>query len=401
LNNRKVLSLGGIRLNLNCLASIFAFRSLRAGVNTLVYSDDSAKRSVRISAEAAPEQIILPRFPNGSFQPSGNGETPESKLSFVWPEAADATGYHFQISAFPDMRYPLSPTFDRLVKADQMAISGGTVRFRLPWHGMLPVQKQLYWRVRPFDKDLLAGDWSQTIPLRVRGPGAPEQIRITEREGKVVLSWKAAPYGTAPARYEIHASNLEGFMPVDRPHRILGLSDDNTGKRCWEDTCASAWPVVPSTFVTSSRETQMTLIPFTSQKLKGRLGAHWRVIAVDAEGSRSGPSPQAFLRTPMLVPTDTIIVAPGKVSYKVPVISTLGRVWIRENYDMGLWSKPRVTFSLKQTPSKQSPDWKIDKTRGLITGVLKANEEMSLQASVQDQFGRKDTRLLKFKAGGQ
>jgi hypothetical protein len=176
------------------------------------------------------------------------------------------------------------------------------------------------------------------------------------------------------------------------------LSDDNTNKRCWYDTCATAWPVVPSTFFTSTRETSIVLIPSDPKNLKKRLGAHWRVIAVDAKGSRSCPSPQGFLRTPMLVPPEIIVLPLGEVTYKVPVISTLGRVWMKEKYDMGLWSKPKIIFSL----APGSPqNWKIDNTKGLIKGTLKANEEISLQVSVQDQYGRKDARVLKLRTKGQ
>jgi len=398
LNNHSNFFLHGIQVNLNCLSTIFAMRALQAGENTLVYSDDSSVRSVKIIAEARGEHLTLPRFPNDDFYPSANAAIPESKLQFVWPAAVDdsVAGYHIQISAFPDMRYPLSPTFDRLVKEDQMKVVGGTVRFRLPWHGMLPVQKKLYWRVRPFNQALLAGDWSKTASFKVRGPGAPEQIKLTEQEGKIVLSWKAAAYGTKPAYYEIHASNLEGFIPVDKPHRLLGLSDRNTNKRCWHDVCATAWPVVPSTFVMTTRESKVVFNPSDMKNLKKRLGAHWRVIAVDAKGSRSCPSPQGFLRTPMLVPPEIIVFPPGKVTYRVPVISTLGRVSAKGGYNMGLWSKPHITFSL--APSSLQ-NWKIDKTKGLITGTLKANEEISLQVSVQDQYGRKDARVLKFRTG--
>jgi hypothetical protein len=263
----------------------------------------------------------------------------------------------------------------------------------------LPVQKKLYWRVRPYNNDLLAGDWNKTASFEVKGPGAPEQIKLTEQEGKIVLSWKAAAYGTTPAHYEIHASNLEGFIPVDKPHRLLGLNDHDTNGRCWHDTCAAAWPVVPSTFFTSTRETNIVLIPSDMKNLKKRPGAHWRVIAVDAKGSRSCPSPQGFLRTPMLIPPEIIVLPPGKVNYRVPVISTLGRVYIKEDYHLRLWSKPQITFSLTPNPSQRSSDWKISDTAGLITGTLRANEEISLRVSVQDQFGRKDARVLKFRTG--
>jgi hypothetical protein len=49
-------------------------------------------------------------------------------------------------------------------------------------------------------------------------------------------------------------------------------------------------------------------------------------------------------------------------------------------------------------PPKQPTDWKIDKTNGLITGILKANEDISLHVSIQDQFGRKDARVIRFQA---
>lgn len=398
LNSRREFLLSGIRINLNCLGSIFALRALKTGANTLVYSDASSRRFVRIEAEAHQEEILLPRLPDGRYYPQKNAEIPESRLRFVWPEAVDdaAAGYQFQISAFPDMRYPLSPTFDRLVNKDQMRTSGGTVAFRLPWQGMLPVQKQLYWRVRPFSRAFLAGDWSKTFAFRVRGPGAPEQISVTEKDGKVVLSWKAAAYGSTPARYEIHTSNLEGFIPVDKPHRILGLSDTDTNKRCWEDTCATAWPIVPSTFFATASETKLDLLPSDKKNLNRTLGAHWRVIAVDAEGSRSAPSPQGFLRTPMLIPPETIVVPPGRVTYRVPFVSTLGRVWIKHSYDMGLWSKPKLAFSLMPNPSAKVSGWKIDKTRGIITGHLETKGEIALFISIQDQFGRADTRAIRF-----
>jgi hypothetical protein len=464
-----------IQVNLDCRSTIFAMRALRVGENTLEYSDDSLIRSVRVVAEAHAEHVELPRFSNGDFRPSASEIIPEANLQFTWPIAINGSvsGYHFQISAFPDMRYPLSPTFDRLVTGDQIKVSGGSVRVRLPWDGLLPVQKKLYWRVRPYNQDLLAGDWSNTASFEVQGPGAPEEITLKEQEGQIVLSWRAAAYGTRPVRYEIHTSNLEGFIPMDKPHRIMGLSDRNTNKRCWWDTCAAAWPVVPSTFFASTGENSYVLVPRERKNLKKGLGAHWRVIAIDAKGSRSCPSPQGFLRTPMLVSPEIVDLPAGKVSYRVPVISTLGRVYVKDDYDMGLWSKPQLSFALTKRLNladgefvklsmlpadfttrgyhEANPDllpyyqshpqtrslygsyenflinhygrhgikegrkynvmtlpaigggaaWKIDETKGIISGTLKADEEASLHVSVRDQFGRRDSRVITFRVGGE
>jgi hypothetical protein len=467
--------LSRIHVKLDCRSTIFAMRAVKAGENTLEYTDESPTRSVRITAEAQGEQVDLPRFLKGDFRPAESEIIPEANLQFSWPEAIDhsVSGYHFQISAFSDMRYPLSPTFDRLITNDQVKVSGGTVRFWLPWAGMLPVEKRLYWRVRPYNQDELAGDWSQTASFEVLGPGAPEQLILKEQEGQTVLSWRPATYGTRPVRYEIHTSNQEGFIPMDQPHRIMGLKDSDENPKCWEYTCATAWPVVPSTFIAVTGETSYVVIPREGKNLKKGLGAHWRVIAVDSHGSRSCPSPQGFLRTPMLVSPEIVDLPSGKVSYRVPVISTLGRVYVKDGYNMGLWSKPRLSFTLTKPldladgkfvklsmlPSdftvkgyhEANPDllrhyqshpqtqrlygsfenflvnhygrhgilegrkynvmtqqtvgngavWKIDETKGIISGTLNAGEEASFQVWVRDQFGRSHSRVITFRRSGK
>jgi len=86
------------------------------------------------------------------------------------------------------------------------------------------------------------------------------------------------------------------------------------------------------------------------------------------------------------------------VTYRVPLTSTLGRVWIKENYDMGLWSKPQIAFSLKTNPSQRVADWKIDKTKGIVTGHLGEKEEIALSVFIQDQYGRSDTKVIQFRA---
>jgi len=399
--DRRAAALQGIRIRLNGLSTVFAFRALRTGKNTLVYTDDSPSRSVRIDIAADPEQVALPYFPNAHFLPRSRAEVSESRLRFVWPGAAGdhVTGYHLQISLFPDMRYPLSPTFDRLIRGGEIRTAGGAVRFRLPWRGMLPVNKTLYWRVRPFNDTLLAGDWSEIRSFRVIGPGAPENLRTTEQDGKIVLTWKPADYGSSPVHYEIHMSSLEGFMPMDKPHRILGFSDREAGKKCWHDVCATSWPVVPATFISTTRETKIVLNKSLLTDKKKRLGAQWRVIAVDAKGSQSCPSPQGFLRTPMLVPPEIIALPPGKATYQVPVIGTLGRVLAGPpDYYLGTWSNPRLTYTLQPAAEQKPSDWNIDRANGIIRGTLAAGEEISLRVSVQDHYGRKDAKVLKLKA---
>lgn len=400
--NMKVRTLRGIHIRLNGVSTAFAFRALRAGENNLVYTDSSPSRSIRIDVDAEPEQLTLPSIPEASLSPRARAKIPESHLRFEWPGAHGdrIAGYHFQISLFPDMRYPLSPTFDRLVRTDQTKTTNNTIEFTLPWRGMLPVNKMLYWRVRPFDDSLLAGAWSEVNSFQVTGPGAPQDLKTTEQGGKIILTWKPANYGSSPTRYELHMSDLEGFMPMNKPHRILGLSDQEAGKRCWTDVCATSWPVAPSTFVSSTRETRMVFSKSTlTDKLKKRV-AHWRVIAVDAEGSQSCPSPQGHLRTPMLVPPDIIVLPPGNITYRLPVINTRGRVLAGPpDYYLGTWSQPKLNYAIQPMATQPPSGWKMDPTTGVIRGTLTPREQVALQVSVQDHYGQKDTTVVTFKAG--
>ncbi|MBM3124783.1 MAG: hypothetical protein FJZ87_06865 [Chloroflexi bacterium] len=393
------VALKGISLKLFCQSTAFAFRGLRAGKNELIYSDASGSRSVRVEVQTVPANVQLLRYSQGEFLPAANQEIAESNLVFSWPEAegAPVSGYHWQLSAFEDMRYPLSPTFDRLIEGDQIKRSGGRVNFTLPWRGMLPINRTLYWRVRPFGTDRWAGAWSAARPFKVRGPVAPEQVRATYTGGKIELSWSPRVAGSRPVLYEIHHSSLEGFSPVSENHRILGFSDQPVIKYVWEDVTATDWPVVPSTLLTTTSESRYILHdPANPQtNLPNPLGAHIRIIAVDSEGSRSAPSPQISLTAPYLCAPAIVSLPAGEVSWKVPVIITAGRVTATEPYYMGLWGKPQYTFSLGNI-SGGNGNWGIDAQTGTIQGTLSNGGNVSMTVDVTDQYGNQSSRQIGF-----
>ena len=325
------ISLKGLSIELYSQATAYAFRSLKTGRNDLVYSDASEQRSVEVQVNAIPLNVTLPGFSAGtSFAPSDNNVVAEGDLAFSWPKSdgADVKGYQIQISAFADMRYPLSPTFERMIERNDVIESRGSIQYKLPWRGMLPVNRNLYWRVRPYRENLLAGRWSSIFPLVVKGPQAPEKIKIEYDQGKVILSWSASPSGTRPLYFEIHTSSLEGFVPMSEPHRILGFGDQTQPKYTWLDVTAADWPVVPETTLTTTNDTSIILYDGANSNPAwfGRLGAHFRVIAIDADGSRSCPSPQTRLLSPL--------VLPGRV------VSTVGRITTMHPYFLGLWNKP-------------------------------------------------------------
>jgi hypothetical protein len=329
--SNNTVPLKGLSFELYSQATAYAFRSLKTGRNDLVYSDASDKRSVEVQVSAIPLKTTPPGFPAGSlFSPGDNKVVAEGDLTFSWPRAVDVKGYQIQISAFADMRYPLSPTFERIVDKNEVTESQGRIQYQLPWRGMLPVDRNLYWRVRPFRENLLAGQWSGILPFKIKGPQAPEKISVDYDQGRVILSWSASPSGTQPLYYEIHSSILEGFVPMSEPHRVLGFGNQTEPTYEWYDMTASAWPTVSSTTLTTTNDTRIILYDGANANpaWSGRLGAHFRVIAIDADGSRSCPSPQAHLLSPLVLPDR--------------VISTVGRITAKHPYFLGLWNKPAL-----------------------------------------------------------
>ena len=296
-NSGKSLNIKGLQIRLFYQSTAFACRSPQLGQNNIIYTDASKDRHVRIEIETHPATVQLTLFSEGVFSPSGGKEVAESALRFLWPAVLDggAAGYQWQVSAHQDMRYPLSPTFERLVYGTFLRHENGNVIFELPWRGMLPIGKELFWRVRPYDSNNLAGDWSPVQSFKIRGPGVPQHIRLAEKDGKRILVWEPDPKGTVPVTYEIHTSSLEGFMPTDKRHRILGMSLSEVMKYQWTDVYATDWPLVPPTLLTTTRQKEWMVFDENGPKniLPSKLGAHYRIVAIDAEGSGAAHPPRS------------------------------------------------------------------------------------------------------------
>lgn len=401
--------LRGIRVNLTLRSTIWACRGLRSGGNEIIYTDDSPSRQVIVEAGAEPDPRVPPVFSPGDFFPPDDSTVPEAELAFRWPECLkqEADGFHLQISAHADMRYPLSPTFDRLVRSRDLSNSDG---YRLPWPGLLPVGRTLYWRVRPVAPGRLAGTWSEPRAFRVAGPEPPGDLKAHPRTNlhrvnpmdRVTLSWSATQTsGTLPVYYEIHASTTPGFSPVDKSHRILGLSDSSKYAHFWGDVYVTDWPVVPSTLLTTTTQTSVLL--FDPQTGEGfppeQWGPHLRVIAVDANGSRSASSPVVHLRSPLLPIPPEVIIPAGEFAWSIPAIRSDGRILNKDCYHLGLWNRPKLNY-YSQAVSPAANNWKVDSAMGVLHGRISPGEEVALKIIVSDEKKQSDTRMVKFRGAG-
>jgi hypothetical protein len=183
---------------------------------------------------------------------------------------------------------------------------------------------------------------------------------------------------------------------MSEPHRLLGFGDREEVKYTWTDVTATDWPVVPETTLTTTKDTRLILFDGAHENAAwfSKLGAHFRVIAVDADGSRSCPSPQAHLKSPLIAMPDSMELPAGDITLKVPVISTVGRITTKLPYFLGLWNKPVLKYSLSSPGEK----WSIDGNLGVIKGYLSNGEEVFLTVTVEDQFDNKKARQIRIKA---
>ncbi|MBM4081883.1 MAG: fibronectin type III domain-containing protein, partial [Planctomycetes bacterium] len=269
--------------------------ALELGENKLLYTDEtqgSAVRRMRIthnwverSAAKAPSAPAAPVFPENGAAVEG------TQVTFKWQEptesgAAKVTDYHFQLSQHADLRWPLSPNFDKLISN---TASKGKPEYALPYVGLVNPGQEYYWRVRARNNAGVWSGWSPVWKFTPQGPGVPVSLRLAvNRDARTVtLGWSANSRGRRPVRYKVYGSNEKGFTASDKEYEVLTESIQITGKRTVEK--------FPSNLVGETQETRLVVVG-PDLKLPNANKAHYRVVAVDEKGIESGPSDQAFVQ---------------------------------------------------------------------------------------------------------
>jgi hypothetical protein len=164
------VGLNGVYIELDVQMSGAALPSLSAGLNKVVYRDDTTgQRRVRIthgwkesSATRPPTPPAGPRAPADRATLTG-----ESLRKFAWQPAADPDGetisdHHIQVSRRDDCLYPISPNFDRLTFS-------GAPEWNAPRDWFTP-ETTYYWRVRSRDHWGAWSPWSQIWKFRITRP---------------------------------------------------------------------------------------------------------------------------------------------------------------------------------------------------------------------------------------
>jgi hypothetical protein len=336
--------------------------AMSVGDNKFIFTDESpGGRKVRIthnwverSASRPPEAPLAPIFPRDG------GEAEGTDVVFRWLPARDPDGdriadYHFELSDRPDMKWPLSTNFYKLISNTS---DRGKEQYTLAHAGLLAADQKYYWRVRAKDEKGVWGAWSATWSFTPRAPSAPVDVKLAVDAERTVgtLHWKASPTGRKPAKYRIYGSDEKGFSVSDEPFKVVvGASKEVPSKR-------------EANFVTEVTAAELAVIG-AEVKLPNANRAFYRVVSVDDKGNRSGPSDFAEAPRPILYSRPVTEAKVGsKYLYALAAIRSLGDLRTRVvngKEMMNYWDVEAPKFGLEQGP----PWLKIDAVTGVLSGV--------------------------------
>lgn len=363
--------------------------ALQAGPNTVTYQDESAEgRKVRIThawterpAWHRPAAPIL-------NEPAADASVAGTDVAFRWtvpthPDGAAIADYHIEVSAYPDMRWPLSPNVEKVLS---LTPQRGTTTWRVPGVGLLNPGTPYYWHVRARDARGVWGPWSEARRFRCQAPGVPVEVSLMAepQKGTAVLVWRANPKGSPPARYRVFGSDEKGFAASRIAFRKLqgrGFCRTQEEFEAKKDVAANIEE--PANLLAETTECSLQVVgPSLTHACANR--AFYRVVAVDEQGRESGPSDYAEAPRPLIwsqPPGETRAGQPW--AYQPGVIRSIGDVQCRGGYKPAFWTAEALEFSAAEAP----PWLGLDAVTGLLSGTPPVAGEFPVAWRVRNDRG--------------
>jgi hypothetical protein len=355
-----------------------ALPEMVVGENIFTYSDQTqGTRKVRITHEWVERSASRPPAAPEAVYPADGGESDGTDIALRWTIPADPDGnvisdYQFELSRRLDMRYPLSMSFYKLSSrtldatrvrdGDTWKASEVKPQYTLAEAGLLTPDAKYYWHVRARGAKGVWGPWSKTFSFTARGAAYPLDAKVDWDEAKGVgtLKWKANPVGRKPVKYRVYGSDEKGFTVMDKPRQLdLGISAKNE---------MAAWnPWAPPNFIAETTDTQLVVMGPDVNSAGNK--TYYRVVALDRQGKRSGPSDYAVGPRPVIYTKPPVTAKMGEVyKYKVSANRSLGDMSSRMqggNQAGGYFDIEKPEFALTQGPA-----WlKIDEATGVLSGT--------------------------------
>ena len=308
---------------------------VEVGDNEILYTDENdGPRQVRITHvwneradSQPPPPPSHPLFPESKVAkppakiPSAEGiERQDSaspgasvdgtQFTFSWEPVPGAADYHFRLSPSADMKYCLSPSFEKLISKTP---SSGKAEWHIPYEGILNPGQTCYWQVRSRSADSLWGPWSDVWSFTPQAPGIPLDLTLeTDWETRrITLHWHPNSNGNPADHYEIYGSDERGFTASRQPYPVVVGRDR-------EDA------TFPANLIAVTADTCLTIVAADLPDDRGNR-AFYRIVAVDADGLRSGPSDYAEAPRPFIYSTPSPRAVAGDIyRYQIKILRSSG-----------------------------------------------------------------------------
>jgi hypothetical protein len=383
--------------------SVLSLPELEVGTNPVLYTDDNeGERDVRITHQWLERaEWHPPSSPAEAIRPNDGATVAGTRVSFEWsaaeaPDGDSIVDYHFELSRHADMRWPLSPNFERLTS---LTASRGKPEWTVPYVGLLNPNTAYYWRVRAKDAKGVWGPWSATFEFQARAPGVPLDLRLEPNEtGSLVLHWCANPQGDKASSYKVYGSNEKGFSASDTPYPVFRGRGFCQTMDQFEGKPANAPDAglieTSSNLLTTLRQTHLPVVG-PELDMPNANCAYYRVVAVSEAGIESGPSDYAEVRRPFIWNHPNPIASVGEpYQWEPALVRSIGDLRCRRSkkssYNAAFWDREEHGFVNKSLP----PGLSQDPVTGMISGRPTEAGEFELSFVVSDQFGK--TREFSF-----
>ena len=380
--------------------SLLGLPELEVGTNRISYSDaNDQQRQVRVTHRWIKRKSWHPpQAPGGPISPQDGQTVAGSGVRFEWTAAVDPDGdrivdYHFELSEHADMRWPLSPNFEKLTS---LTSSKGKPEWTIPYTGLLNPDTDYYWHVRARDESGVWGPWSETFSFSVEAPGVPIQLDLlSNQQGGFTLQWRPNPLGETAVAYKVYGSDERGFSASDTEqlvNRGKGFVSTIEQYDAKPSNAADAGMVTtPANLIARVTETSLPVVG-AKLAIPNTNKAYYRVVAIGVSGNESGPSDYVQVPRPFVVVESEQQAKVGRpYECGLSAIGSLGDLRCRRSpkssYNAAFWDREEHTFR-----PLELPDWlSIDARTGMISGKPRQQGAFEVVFEVSDQFGKSQT----------